>query len=317
MVFETVGDAVYAAFARPTDAVAAALAGQLALQREAWGATGGALRARMGLHTGEVERQGAHYFGAPLYRCARLTATAHGGQVVLSAAAAELVRDALPAGAGLRDLGEHRLKDLQRPERVFQLAAPGPARPTSRPCAPWTRCPHNLPAAADQLRRAGARAGGGARALLRDDARLLTLTGPGGSGQDPPGPAGRGRPAATRFPDGVWLVDLAAAGRPGAGAPAPSPPALGVRERAGPARSPTTLRGRTCAPRRLLLVLDNCEHLLDACARAGRRPAARPARGVTVLATSREALGVAGETAWRVPSLALPDPRGAAGRRRR
>src|SRR5262245_25731106 len=116
-VFETVGDAVYAAFARPTDAVAAALAGQAALQQESWGATG-PLRARMGLHTGEVERQGTHYFGAPLYRCARLTATAHGGQVVLSAAAAELVQDEL-AGGRLRDLGAHRLKDLARPERVF------------------------------------------------------------------------------------------------------------------------------------------------------------------------------------------------------
>jgi class 3 adenylate cyclase len=96
-VFETVGDAVYAAFARPTDAVAAALTGQLALQAEAWGELGpGALRVRMGVHLGEVEAQGAHYFGAPLYRCARLTATAHGGQIVLSAATAELIQDALP-----------------------------------------------------------------------------------------------------------------------------------------------------------------------------------------------------------------------------
>jgi class 3 adenylate cyclase len=116
-VFETVGDAVYAAFARPTDALAAALAGQLALQREAWGATG-PLRARMGLHSGEVEVQGAHYFGAPLYRCARLLAAAHGGQVVLSQATVDLAQDALPAGAALRDLGDRRLRDLQRPERV-------------------------------------------------------------------------------------------------------------------------------------------------------------------------------------------------------
>jgi class 3 adenylate cyclase len=111
VVFETVGDAVYAAFARPTDAVAAALAGQLALRGEDWGELGaGAIKARMGLHTGEVERQGAHYFGAPLYRCARLTATAHGGQTVLSEAAAALVRGALPAGATLLDLeGQGRL----------------------------------------------------------------------------------------------------------------------------------------------------------------------------------------------------------------
>ena len=114
VVFETVGDAVYAAFHRPTDAVAAALAGQLALHQEPW-ADGVAITVRMGLHTGEVERQGDHYFGAPLYRCARLMSTAHGGQVVLSEVVGAAVRDALPDGVTLRDLGEHRLKDLTRP----------------------------------------------------------------------------------------------------------------------------------------------------------------------------------------------------------
>jgi class 3 adenylate cyclase len=123
VVFETVGDAVYAAFARPTAAVAAALAGQVALQAEPWGATG-PLRARMGVHLGEVERQGARYFGLPLVRCARLTAAAHGGQVVLSAAVAEAVGGALPPEAGLRDLGAHRLKDLPRSEHVWQLGHP-------------------------------------------------------------------------------------------------------------------------------------------------------------------------------------------------
>ncbi len=150
VVFETVGDAVYAAFARPTDAVAAALEGQLALQREAWGATG-PLRARMGVHLGEAEAypapgaaHGARYYGLPLVRCARLMATAHGGQAVLSAAVAEVVRDALPAGVALRDLGEHRLKDLQRPERVVQLLHPDlPA--DFPPLRTLDARPHNLP----------------------------------------------------------------------------------------------------------------------------------------------------------------------------
>jgi class 3 adenylate cyclase len=123
---------VYAAFASPRDAVAAALRAQVDLYRASWGEVG-PLRVRMGLHTGEVERQGDHYFGAALDRCARLTAAAHGGQVLLSSATAE-VREALPAAAGLRDLGEHRLKDLQRPERLFQLVAPVWPR-TSRPSA--------------------------------------------------------------------------------------------------------------------------------------------------------------------------------------
>ena len=144
VVFETVGDAVYAAFAQATDAAGAALAGQLALQGEDWGESG-PLTVRMGLHTGEVELQGRHYFGAPLYRCARLMSTAHGGQVVLSQVTAELVREALPPGARLRDLGAHRLKDLQAPERVAQLLHPAlPA--VFPPLRSLDSLRHNLPA---------------------------------------------------------------------------------------------------------------------------------------------------------------------------
>ena len=98
----------------------------------------------MGLHTGEVELQGEHYFGVALHRCGRLANAGHGGQVLLSATTADLVREALPAAAGLRDLGEHRLKDLQRPERIFQLVAPGLAADVPRP--PHARAfPNNLP----------------------------------------------------------------------------------------------------------------------------------------------------------------------------
>jgi class 3 adenylate cyclase len=179
VVFETVGDAVYAAFAQATDAVRAALAGQVALWREPWGETG-PLVVRMGLHTGEVERHGGHYFGAPLHRCARLTAAAHGGQVVLSLATAELVRDALPVGASLRDLGEHRLKDLQRSERLFQLGHP--ALPAAfPPLATLEAHPHNLPA---QLTSFVGRERELAvvRGLL-GCTRLLTLTGAGGCGK--------------------------------------------------------------------------------------------------------------------------------------
>ena len=168
VVFETVGDAVYAAFAHATDAVAAALAGQQALHQESWGEVG-ALRARMGVHLGEVEAQGGHYFGAPLYRCARLTAAAHGGQVVLSQATVDLVQDALPAGAGLRDLGEHRLKDLQRPERVVQLTAPDlPA--DFPPLRSLDARPHNLPLQLTSFVGPGAGAGGGGGAARRPTA---------------------------------------------------------------------------------------------------------------------------------------------------
>src|SRR4029453_17345010 len=198
-VFETVGDAVYGAFAAPGGAVAAALAGQEALQREPWGAGAaarrgggglrgepwgatGPLRARMGVHTGEVERQGGHYFGAPLYRCARLTAAAHGGQVVLSEAAAALVRGVLPEGAALRDLDVHRLKDLQRPERVFQLVAPG-LPGDFPPLRTLDAFPNNLPLQATPFLGREREAGAVRQQLAGPDVRLVTLTGPGGVGK--------------------------------------------------------------------------------------------------------------------------------------
>jgi class 3 adenylate cyclase len=142
-VFETIGDAVYAIFELATDAAAAAVNGQSALQDAEWGETG-ALKVHMGLHTGEVERQGSHYFGVSLNRCARLMSTAHGGQIVVSAATASLLCDVLETDHELCDLGEHRLKDLERPERIFQLNAPDlktdfpPLRTVQERC-------HNLP----------------------------------------------------------------------------------------------------------------------------------------------------------------------------
>jgi class 3 adenylate cyclase len=160
-VFETVGDAVYAVFASPGATGAAALGAQRALQREPWGRAGG-LRVRMGLHTGEAEVRGARYFGATLSRCARLMALASGGQVVLSAATAALVRDALPEGAGLRDLGLHPLKDLRRAERVYQLVHPALAD-AFRPCG---SPPRRHPAAG------GRSAGGRGRPKRRRSRRL-------------------------------------------------------------------------------------------------------------------------------------------------
>jgi class 3 adenylate cyclase len=225
VVFETVGDAVYAAFAHPTAAVAAALAGQRALQAEPWGATG-PLRARMGLHLGEVEVQGAHYFGAPLYRCARLLAAAHGGQTVLSEAAAALARDALPAEAGLRDLGEHRLKDLQRPDRVAQLLHPD-LPDGFPPLRTLDSLPHNLPLQLTSF--VGRERELAEVAALLGAHRLLTLTGPGGTGKTRLA-LQAAADAVEAYPDGVWLAELAALADP-ALVPQAAAAAVGVRGR--------------------------------------------------------------------------------------
>ena len=227
-VFETVEDAVYAAFASPTAAVAAALAGQLALRAEAWG-EGRGLRARMGVHLGEVERQGEHYFGAPLYRGARLLATAHGGQVLLSEAVATLVRDALPAGARLRDLEEHRLKDLQRPERVAQLAAPD-LLGEFPPLRTLDALPNNLPL---QLTSFAGREPDLAEVVrLVAGQRLVTLTGPGGCGKTRLA-LQAAADVVDAFADGAWLAELAPLADP-ALVPQTVAAALGVPEAPGP-----------------------------------------------------------------------------------
>jgi predicted ATPase len=305
VVFETAGAAARAAFAAPAPAVAAALAGQLALQREAWSATG-PLRARMGVHPGEVEARpapgaapGARYSGPPLARCVRLTAAAHGGQVVLSDAAAAPVRGALPAGAGLRDLGTHRLQDLRPAARVAQLTHPGlPA--AFPPLRALEALPHNLPL---QLTSFVGRAG-----PLREverllaGGRLLTLTGAGGVGKTRLA-LQAAADASGAYPDGVWLAALAALAD-AALVPETVAAAVGVREE--PGRPLLGSLTDALRPKRLLLVLDNCEHLLDACA-ALADALLRACPHLHILATSREALGIAGETVWRVPSLSLPD----------
>jgi class 3 adenylate cyclase len=285
-VFKTVGDQFCAAFSRAPDALTTAVQSQRALQAESWGEIG-PLRVRTVLHTGRVEARQEDYFGPPLNRVARLLATAHGGQVLLSHATADLVRESLAPEIGLRDLGAHRLKDLQQPERVYQLLHP--ALPADFPPL------HSLEAFTHNLPRQLTSFIGREREMaevkqLLTTTCLLTLTGSGGCGKT--------RLAlqvaadlVEEYPDGVWLVELAALTDPVL-LPQAVATALGIREE--PGRLLAATLADFLRPRALLLLLDNCEHLLTACAQLAES-LLRGCPQLRILASSREGLGIGGE----------------------
>jgi predicted ATPase/class 3 adenylate cyclase len=295
-VFKTVGDAFCAAFSTTQAGVEAALAAQRALACAEW--TEASIRVRMALHTGVCQERDGDYFGPAVNRTARLEAVAHGGQVVMSRATAELVRDLLPEGASLRDLGDHRLKDLSRPERVFQLDAGGlPVEfPPLRSLGAYR---HNLPVPLTSF-IGRSREVGELRALV-DDSRLLTLAGAGGSGKTRLALQVAAE-AVDRWENGVWFVDLAPLADPDLVAKGVAI-AVGVREEPGRPLIDALIDG--LHGRRLLVLLDNCEHLIDACAKLVDA-LLRSCPGVQVMATSREPLGLTGEHVYRVPSLSLP-----------
>ncbi|HZQ36688.1 MAG TPA: adenylate/guanylate cyclase domain-containing protein [Dehalococcoidia bacterium] len=291
------GDSLFCVFVRASDAVAAALAGQRALLAEASGAIG-PLRVRMGLHTGEADLRAGDYYGSAVNRCARLRAAGHGGQILLSEATARLVRGVLPDGASLRELGEHRLRDLNEPELIHQLSAPG-LRDTFPPLQTLTAVPNNLPHQLTSF--VGREAELAELAALFAQTRLLTLVGAGGVGKTRLALQLAGAEL-ERFPHGVWFVDLSALSAPELVALAVAAP-LGLQEMPG-YPLPKAL-AQALQSRRVLLVLDNCEHLVAACAELVVALLVRCPE-LHVLVTSREALGVAGEVGWRVPSLSTP-----------
>ena len=301
-VFKTVGDAFCAAFLTANDALEAALAAQLALAAEPWGMPA-PLSVRMALHTGSAEERGGDYFGPPLNRVARLMAAGHGGQTLLSTATRELVQDALPPGTTLRDLNQHRLKDLGRPEQVFQLLHPAlsadfpPLRSLDNP-----DLPNNLPQQPTSF--IGREKQVEEVKALYAGTHLLTLTGAGGSGKTRLS-LQVAADLLTGDGDGVWLVELAALTDP-ALVPQAVAGVLGVKEQAGQPVQNTLVEALKA--KRLLLVLDNCEHLVAACASLSA-DLLRACPGVHILASSREPLNVAGEQVYRVPPLTLPDPR--------
>jgi predicted ATPase/class 3 adenylate cyclase len=295
----TLGDGFFAGFSSPRACVAAALEMQRALGSHGWPG-GEQVRVRMGVHAGEAEPTAAGLVGLDVHRAARIAAVAHGGQVLVSQAAAALADGFLPPGAGLRDLGWHRLKDLGRPEQIFQLCAAGlptefaPLRSLGNPALP-NNLPAQLAAFIGRDREIGE-----VRALV-GSARLVTLTGAGGAGK-----TRLGLQVAAELlegsGDGVWLVELAAVTDDDAVAAAIAG-ALGIP--AQPGRPALDTLADALGPQDILIVLDNCEHLIGACAKTAEETLRRCPK-VHLLATSREPLGIAGETIYRVPSLSLP-----------
>ena len=297
-VVKTTGDGLLAAFDRPESALRAAIAGQQALGTHAWPETG-PLRVRMAIHSGSAEVRDGDFFGPALNRAARLLAIGHGDQALVSGAAAVLMADGLPVECELIDLGEHRLRDLDRPEHVYQVVAPG-LRREFPPLRTTSEHPTNL-------RAQGTSFVGRERELadvgrLLGASRLVTLVGVGGTGK-----TRLAQQAATEalelHRDGAWLVELAPVSDPDL-VVAEIGRALGVQAQPGQPVSDTLvdyLRSKD-----LLLFVDNCEHVIAAAADLayvwlGACPTLR------VLATSREPLGVDGEAVFAVPSLGLPD----------
>ena len=298
-VFQVVGDAFCTAFHRPGEALRAALDAQRSLQAQA--ADEPALRVRMGLHTGEAETDGAGYSGyLTLSSAQRVMSAGHGGQVLLSQATCDLVQNELPEGVTLRDMGEHRLKDLARPQHLYQVVV-ADLPSDFPPLRSLNARLHNLPIQLTSfIGRERERRELGELLVQK---RLITLTGVGGTGKT--------RLAlqvvaenVDAFADGTWLVELAALADP---AVVPQAIASVFKVREEPGRPVLETLKDYLNNKHMLLVLDNCEHLIEACASVVHE-LLQAAPHIRVLATSRELLGISGECGFPVRSLSLPAP---------
>ena len=257
------------------------------------------LRVRAGLHTGAADFYQGDYYGSPVNRCARIRGLAHGGQTLVSNAVAELVRDELPPGVALIDMGTHRLKGLNRPEMVFQLWLPG--LPNEFPPLQSTGAtPGNLPTPLTPIIGRQREVADVSSLLARDDVRLVTLTGPGGTGKTRLS-LEVGQALSDGFPDGTFFIDLAPISDPGL-VPTTIAHTLGLREGGG--RPPFDSLKEHLASRRMLLIIDNLEQVIAAAPFMAQLLAAAPQ--VKTLATSRIPLQIRGEREYPLSTLPVP-----------
>ncbi len=298
-VFQIIGDAFCAAFHTGGDAINAAIKSQVDLQAENWGDA--PIKVRMGIHTGEAKLQsnGDYHGYLAMSRVQRLMSAGHGGQVLISVATEELVRDELPENISLRDMGERRLKDLVRPQHIYQLDIVGLAADFP-PLKTLETYRHNLPTQLTSFIGREKELSEIKQAVARH--RLVTLTGSGGAGKTRLS-LQVAADLIDQFPKGVWFVELAPITNPDL-----------IPQTILSAAEMQTQQGRSALEsligflreKKSLLVLDNCEHLIETCAKLAEA-LLNAAPSLKILASSREALGVKGEQVWRVPSLSIPD----------
>ena len=297
-VFQIIGDAFCAAFHTVGDAVGAATKAQKDLYTENWGK--GPIKVRMGIHTGkaELQKDGEYQGYLAMSRVQRLMSAGHGGQVLISTAAQELLLEDLPEDVSLRDLGERRLKDLIRPEHIYQLMIRGLPEDFP-PLKTLEAYRHNLPTQLTSFVGRQKEIDQVAKAI--QNRRLVTLTGPGGAGKTRLS-LQIAADMLDQFSDGVWFVELAAITNAEL-IPKMILSAFGIVEQG---QDIVRQLVEYLREKNLLLVLDNCEHLVEACAELAELLLSH-AHTLKILVTSREALGVIGETTWSIPSLSLPD----------
>lgn len=300
-VFKTVGDEYCAAFSTVSDAAQAAIDGQRALKARDWSQVGG-LRVRMALHTGTADQRDDDYFGPAVNRVARLLSSAHGGQILVSGTSASLLKAQLPADMELRDLGSYKLKDLALPERIYQLCVPD-LETSFSPLRTGESKPNNLPHQVSSLV--------GRADVISDikdlllTAGLVTISGPGGIGKTRTALA-VGEGLLDRYEDGVWFVELSALRDPDS-VPRAIASALDIRETPGRPLIDVVLSA--LSTKHALLIVDNCEHVIDSVAKV-LLGIMRVCPKVQFVATSRESLRIKGEHVYRLPTLPSPTKSG-------